>query len=148
MTQEQVADRVGKGPLEHHQRHATAHACPTRSSSCSLEGDLDMGHARAILGLAKANEMVTLARAVVTEKLTVRETEARVKALRPGYPLGPRRSRLQKRPSPEAKRWWRTCNAGSARRCVWSRRGQWKGSLEIEFFSYEDLERIIHLIKR
>ena len=47
-----------------------------------LEGrKLDMGHARALLGVTSARDQIALAREVVAKKLTVRDTERRVREL-------------------------------------------------------------------
>ena len=145
LTQEQVAERVGKD------RSTVANslrllALPNEVKQLVADGDLDMGHARAILGLSKPQEMVTLARAVVTEKLTVRETEARVKDQRPASST----TVAKKKPaaSPEAKRLVEDLQRRLGTKVRLVERGNGKGTLEIEFFSYEDLDRIIHLVKR
>lgn len=145
LTQEQVADRVGKD------RSTVANALrlltlPNEVKQLVLEGDLDMGHARAILGLAKPAEMVTVARAVVTEKLSVRETEARVKDLR-GL-SGGRPKRAAPRASPEARRLVEDLQRRLGTKVRLVEKGAGKGSVEILYFSYEDLERIVGLIKR
>lgn len=145
LTQEQIADRVGKD------RSTVANALrllalPNEVKQLLAEGDLDMGHARALLGLAKAAEMVGLARAVVTEKLTVRETEARVKAVRGG--AAPTKKKAQAKASPEARRLVEDLQRRLGTKVRLVERGGGKGTLEIDFFSYEDLDRIVHLIKR
>ncbi|MBL8922621.1 MAG: ParB/RepB/Spo0J family partition protein [Myxococcaceae bacterium] len=145
LTQEQVADRVGKD------RSTVANALrlltlPNEVKQLVLEGDLDMGHARAILGLSKPAEMVTVARAVVTEKLSVRETEARVKDLR-GQGAG-RQKRAAPRASPEARRLVEDLQRRLGTKVRLVEKGAGKGSVEILYFSYEDLERIVGLIKR
>lgn len=145
LTQEQIADRVGKD------RSTVANALrllalPNEVKQLLAEGDLDMGHARALLGLAKAAEMVGLARAVVTEKLTVRETEARVKAVRGG--AAPAKKKAQAKASPEARRLVEDLQRRLGTKVRLVERGGGKGTLEVDFFSYEDLDRIVHLIKR
>ncbi len=144
MTQEQVADRVGKN------RASVANALrllalPNEVKQLLIEGDLDMGHARAILGLSRPNDMVALARDVITDKLTVRETEARVKDQK-----GPSTSKKKQAPrvSPDAKRLIEDLQRRLGTRVMLHERGGGKGTLEIAFFSYEDLDRIIGLIKR
>ena len=144
LTQEQVAERVGKD------RSTVTNALrlltlPNEVKQLVADGDLDMGHARAILGLAKPPEMVALARAVVTEKLTVRETEARVKGQRPAGPAGAKKKPVT---SPEAKRLVEDLQRRLGTKVRLVEKGNGKGTLEIEFFSYEDLDRIIHLVKR
>jgi ParB family chromosome partitioning protein len=146
LTQEQVADRVGKD------RSTVANALrllglPNEVKQLLAEGDLDMGHARALLGLSKAGEMVTLARAVVTEKLTVRDIEAKVKALRNGG-AAPAKKKAQAKASPEARRLVEDLQRRLGTKVRLVERGGGKGTLEIDFFSYEDLDRIVHLIRR
>jgi len=145
LTQEQAADRVGKD------RSTVANALrllslPNEVKQLLIEGDLDMGHARAIVGLSKPAEMVALGRAVVTEKLTVRETEARAKLLKGG--VVPKKKRAQVRPSPEARKLVEDLQRRLGTKVRLVERGGGKGSLEIEFFSFEDLDRIIGLIRR
>jgi len=144
-TQDQVADRVGK------ERSTVANALrllslPNEVKSLLADGELDMGHARAILGLNKRDEMVAMGRAVVAERLSVRETESRVRSAR-----GPAESKKKKtahRTSPEAKRLVEDLQRRLGTRVRLVERGGGKGTLEIDFFSYEDLERITALIRR
>jgi ParB family chromosome partitioning protein len=77
LTQQQVADAVGKS------RVAVTNLLRLLNLSAPVrelldEGGLEMGHARALLGLP-APEQLALARTVVDQKLTVRETEKRVR---------------------------------------------------------------------
>jgi ParB family chromosome partitioning protein len=146
LTQEQVADRVGKD------RSTVANALrllglPNEVKQLLAEGDLDMGHARAILGASKASEQVALARAVVTEKLTVRQTEARVKALRPGA-AGPARKKGPAAASPEARKLVEDLQRRLGTKVRLTERGAGKGTVEIDYFSYEDLDRLVQLMKR
>jgi ParB family chromosome partitioning protein len=145
LTQEQVADRVGKD------RSTVANALrllslPNEVKQLLVERDLDMGHARAILGLSKPQEMVALARAVVADKLTVRETEARVKDAR-GV-ASPSKKRPVVKASPEAKRLVEDLQRRLGTKVRLVERGGGKGTLEVDFFSYEDLDRILGLIRR
>jgi ParB family chromosome partitioning protein len=146
-TQEQLADRVGKD------RSTVANALrlltlPNEVKQLVADGDLDMGHARAILGLSKPAEMVALARAVVGDKLTVRETEARVKSQKPAPAGAKKKAAAQVRASPEAKKLVEDLQRRLGTKVRLVERGNGRGTLEVEFFSYEDLDRIIHLIKR
>lgn len=143
-TQEQVADRVGKD------RSTVANALrllslPNEVKQLLVEGDLDMGHARAIVSLPRAADMVALARAVVTEKLTVRETEARAKAQKG---TSGRKPREAAKASPEARRLVEDLQRRLGTKVRLVEKGQGKGRLEIEYFSYEDLDRITGLIKK
>jgi ParB family chromosome partitioning protein len=148
MTQEQVADRVGKD------RSSVANSLrllqlPNEIKQLVVEGDLDMGHARAILGLGNTKEMVLLARQVVTEKLTVRETEARVKAAR-GTDGGSssKKKAAAGRPSPEARKLVEDLQRKLGTKVRLIEKGAGKGRLEVDFFSYEDLDRIVAVMRR
>ena len=107
-------------------------------------GQLDMGHARALLGLSKGSEMVSLAHSVVSEKLSVRETEARVKAGRTTAP----KKKAAVRQNPDARRLVEDLQRRLGTKVRLTERGSGKGTLEVDFFSYEDLDRIVALIKR
>ncbi len=78
MTQEQVAERVGKD------RSTVANSLrllklPDAVRHMVEEQQLSMGHARALLGLTTAGDMETVARTVVAKQLSVRATEALVR---------------------------------------------------------------------
>ncbi|MGV3623948.1 MAG: ParB/RepB/Spo0J family partition protein [Archangium sp.] len=145
MTQEAVADRVGKDRSSVANSLRLLHL-PNEVKQLLIEGDLDMGHARAILGLGSSKEMVLLARDVVTDKLTVRETEARVKGMRPGGASG--KKKQPAKGSPEAKKLIEDLQRRLGTKVRLLEKGNGKGTLEIEFFSYEDLDRLVALIRR
>jgi ParB family chromosome partitioning protein len=146
-TQEQVADRVGKA------RVSVANALrllglPDEVKGQLKAGALDMGHAKALLGLPKAAEIVSLARAVVAERLSVRETEARVREGRTQAPPAGVKKKASHRVSPEARRMVEDLQRKLGTKVRIVERGGGKGTLEVEFFSYEDLDRIVGLIRR
>jgi ParB family chromosome partitioning protein len=147
LTQEQVADRVGKDRSSVANSLRLLHL-PNEVKQLVAEGDLDMGHARAILGLGSSKEMVLLARDVVTDKLTVRETEARVKGAKNGHPVSVKKKGAAKHGSPEAKKLVEDLQRRLGTKVRLVERGGGKGTLEVEFFSYEDLDRIVALIRR
>lgn len=60
-----------------------------------IAGDLDMGHARALLSLDRAQQ-ITVAHQIVAKRLSVRDTEAMVKRLTSGLTPTPRRPRTEK----------------------------------------------------
>ncbi|EPN61320.1 ParB family protein, partial [Pseudomonas syringae pv. actinidiae ICMP 18807] len=84
LTQQQVADAVGKS------RVSVANllrliALPEAIKTMLSHGDLEMGHARALLGLSE-DRQVEGARHVVARGLTVRQTEALVRQWLSGKP--------------------------------------------------------------
>ena len=142
LTQDQVGERVGRD------RASVANALrllqlPDGVKELLASGALGMGHARALLGMGTGPELVTAAERIVREQLSVRETERIVRTTRAP-------SRSSSRP---------TAGSTAARAVVedlqrrlgtkvrlHDRGG--KGTLEIDFFSYEDLERILALLRR
>jgi|CXWL01.1.fsa_nt_gi ParB family chromosome partitioning protein len=143
-TQEQVANRVGK------ERSTVANALrllslPEEVKRMLGEGDLDMGHCRALLGVAKPSDMVALAKAAVAQAWSVRETESHVKE---GRPPAKATKKSANRASPEARRLIEDLQRKLGTRVHLKEKGAGKGVLGIEFFSYEDLDRIVALIRR
>jgi ParB family chromosome partitioning protein len=93
LTQEEVAKRVGK------ERSTVANALrllklPETVREAVRDGQLDMGHARALLGLEGEDAIRKAAERAIREGLSVRATEALVRSLT---------TRPAKKPSPGAK---------------------------------------------
>jgi ParB family chromosome partitioning protein len=142
LTQDQVGERVGRD------RTSIANALrllqlPDGVKALLASGALGMGHARALLGMESGAELVRTAERIVREQLSVRETERIVRSARPSAasptrkPAGSTAARavvedLQRRLGTKVR--------------LEDRGG--KGTLEIDFFSYEDLERILALLRR
>ena len=80
MTQDEVSKRVGKS------RSAIANSTrlldlPQEIADMLIDGKLSAGHARALLGLTKSEDLVKAANAVAEREMSVRATEALVKTL-------------------------------------------------------------------
>ena len=80
LTQEEVSERVGKA------RSSVTNTLrllelPETVVAYLKNGSISQGHARALLGLKNTDDMLPLAEKIVSEKLSVRETEAQVKVL-------------------------------------------------------------------
>ena len=91
LTQEQVADRIGKD------RSTVANAIrllklPPGARQLVEDGRLSMGHARALLGLDDVAAIERTARQVADRALSVRQTEALVKQARAPARARPRRA--------------------------------------------------------
>ena len=84
MTQEEIAQRMGKS------RPAIANALrltalPVLLREMVVDGDLSAGHARALLALPRVDLQEKAAQQVVSQELSVRQTEALVKKLQEGF---------------------------------------------------------------
>jgi ParB family transcriptional regulator, chromosome partitioning protein len=140
LTQEQVGERVGR------ERASVANALrllqlPAAVKELLASGALGMGHARALLGISQTGELIAAAERVVREGLSVRETERLVQARR--------RSKAVRKVSSHAasQAVVEDLQRRLGTKVRLAERGG-KGTLEIDFFSYEDLERILALLRR
>ena len=137
LTQEQIAGRVGK------ERSTVANALrllklPAEVRDAVRGGQLDMGHARALLGVDGADAVRRLAARAIREQLSVRSLEALVRAH--GRPAG-----KGKKPEESAStrdlvnRLQRRLGA----RCRVVARSAGSGRLEIDYTSLEELDGIL-----
>ena len=140
LTQEQVAERVGKS------RVAVANSVrllrlPDEIKSSLAQGQITEGHARAILALDQPDEQRKIWEEVLKRGLNVRQTEETVRRL----VAGPRPKRPDQSSSPETRaledRFRETL--GTKVQLYRSKRG---GRLVIHFYSEEDLQTLYELI--
>jgi ParB family transcriptional regulator, chromosome partitioning protein len=142
LTQEQAAVRVGKS------RSAVANylrlrQLPESIKASIVEGRLSMGHARALLGTDSAAQQNAAWQAIIRKELSVRQAEELVKRLRDGV-----QPEVEKKEGSEERHLGRVAEELSRRfgtRVQIKRRGK-RGKLEIEFFSNEDLDRLLQLL--
>ncbi|MGQ0506776.1 MAG: ParB/RepB/Spo0J family partition protein [Myxococcaceae bacterium] len=145
LTQEQVSTKVSKD------RSSVANSLrllslPDEVKGMLASGEINMGHARALLGSPKMPELVELARKVAADRLSVRETERLVKERRPES-----ESSSSKKPGTKTSASVRSVVEELQRvlgtKVRLSDRGG-KGTLEIDYFSYEDLDRLLALMRK
>lgn len=142
LTQEQVGERVGRD------RASVANALrllqlPDAVKELLASGALGMGHARALLGMVSGAELVKAAERIAREQLSVRETERIVRTSRTSTSAPARRPAG----SAAARAVVEDLQRRLGTKVRLEDRGG-KGTLEIDFFSYEDLERILALLRR
>ena len=138
LTQEQVAERVGKS------RPAVANAVrllklPEAIRESLRRGDIDEGHGKALAGLPEAKLAVRLWRRVVRRGMSVRETEAAAAALAGRVPRGTPKGELALDPNLQDLQDRLTRKLGARVRLRPRGRG---GILEIAYGDAEDLDRI------
>ena len=109
------------------------------------EGKLSMGHARALLGIDNSTQQMEAWRAVVKKDLSVRETEDLIRSLK-GEKKKPKVSRKSSEDlhllslADELSRHFGT-------KVVIKQRGR-AGRVEIEFYSNDDLDRLIERLRQ
>jgi ParB family chromosome partitioning protein len=143
LTQDQAAERVGKS------RSAVANflrlrQLPEPIQASIREGVLSMGHARALLGADNPAKQQAAWREVIAKKLSVRDTETLIKRLN-----------TEKKPGPvkeltPAQRYFNDISEDLSRhfgtKVHIQRKGK-KGRVEIEFFSDDDLDRLLGMLR-
>ena len=145
LTQDQAATRVGKS------RSAVANILRLRQLETPIkqsiaEGAISMGHARALLGLSGAAARQEAWRAIVSRQLSVRETEKLIRKLKRTP-----RTKPAAKPSASLDRHLASVSEELCRvygtKVSIRRRGQ-RGSVSIEFYSDDDLDRLISILKK
>lgn len=142
LTQEEVAHRVSKD------RSSVANTLRllalTEEARNALEADkISMGHARALLGLEDSRAQISMCNDIINKGLTVRRVEALVRQHknRSAIPkLGPAPTDPHVVSIEEALR--QQFGTGVSIK----RQGK-KGKIEIEFYSMDDLERLLDLLQ-
>lgn len=138
MTQQQLAEKVGKS------RAAVANTVrltglPSQVKQMVRDGALSEGHARAILSLDNEDAMLKMARDIVDNVLSVRQIEK--------VSSGKKRRRLIPKKQPtlvEMENYLKRLLGTSVR----INHGLKRGKIEIEYYSDDDLERLLDLMRK
>lgn len=144
LTQEACAERVGKD------RSSIANSLrllrlPDEVKDSLVDGSLNMGHARALLGLADDSAIRRAAAEVASKKLSVRQTEQLVRkekasTTKPEAKAGKETDQTHVRAVEEK------LQRALGTKVKLADRGKGRGRIEIEYFSYEELDRLIALL--
>ncbi len=141
LTQERVAERVGK------ERSTVTNALrllklPEDVRDAVREGRLEMGHARALLGLDGVEAIRRAAARVLREKLSVRATEALVREIAGGS--SPKKSAaVPDGDSPAIRALVNRLQRRLGCRCRVVPKTEVTGRLELEYTSLEELDGIL-----
>jgi len=141
LTQEQVAERMKK------ERSTVANylrmvKLPPDIQKAVRDGSLSMGHARAIIGLELVDQQLYVFREVIQKGLSVRQVEQLVKDMANERNPAKSSTPISKLP-PAYKRIEDNMASLFSTRVKLDRKKTGKGSIVIEFYSDEDLERIM-----
>jgi ParB family chromosome partitioning protein len=145
LTQEQVSQRVGK------ERSTVANALrllalPDDVKVMVADGSLSMGHARALLGVPRLPELQNLAKQVADKKLSVRDTERLVQQSRSSGKKDAGKSPPKQ--SPQVKSLVEELQRRLGTKVRLTERSPGKGTIEVDFFSYDDLDRLLKLLRK
>ncbi|TES53661.1 ParB/RepB/Spo0J family partition protein [Halalkalibacterium halodurans] len=142
MTQEQLAVRLGKS-RPHIANHLRLLQLPKVVQEFISEGKLSMGHGRALLGLVNKNEISSVLNKILEEKLSVRQVEALVQQMNERVSRGTKKTKPKLSPFLKERQDFLRSHFGTS---VAIKKGKKKGKIEIEFFSDDDLERILEML--
>lgn len=142
MTQEQIATSVGKS------RPAIANAMrllslPEQIIDFVASGELSTGHAKALMPLEK-EDMLALANKIISEELTVRQSESLVKKM-----LAPQKKPVafDREIELALKEMENTASSAVGNKVSISHTPKNKGKVEIRYHSVAELEKIIDILK-
>lgn len=138
-TQEQVADRVGKS------RSAVANILRLLNLSPFVQqkvrdDELSYGHARALLGIKSSQKQREVAEYILSKQLSVRETEKLVQEI--NEPTKKKNTKGQKEVNPFYREIEEHLQKKFGTKVTISA-GKKKGKIEIEYYSEEELERLL-----
>lgn len=139
-TQEQLAAEVGK------KRATVANMLrllnlPEVVQEQVADGSLTMGHARALLAFPTASQQITAARKIIKEGLSVRQAEKLAEGTKPGPP------REAKKKDPNIAALEDSLRRSLGTKVALKTTSPGKGRIEIEYFSLDELERIIAVLR-
>ncbi|MFC3041050.1 ParB/RepB/Spo0J family partition protein [Virgibacillus xinjiangensis] len=142
ITQEELSKRLGKS-RSHIANIVRLLSLPEQVIASINNGELSMGHGRALLGLKDKNKLIPLVNKIRHEKLNVRQVEKLINQL--NEQPAPKKVKekkdifIQERESVLRERLGTSVNI---------RQGKRKGKIEIEFHSNDDLERIMEVLEK
>ena len=144
LTQEQLANRIGKS------RSAVANflrlrQLPNPIKDSLIENTLSMGHARALLAAESTAQQTSAFRAIITKGLSVRQTEALIRRLKSEKKKAKNLNRNQ------TDRYLLSLSEELSRQFgtkVQIRRQGQKGKVEFEFYSDNDLDRLLTIFNQ
>jgi len=144
LAQEEIAKRVGKS------RPAIANSLrllklPPEIKSALKSGNISAGHARAILGVRKSLQMMTLYQKVIRSGLNVRQTEELVKNIAESSKELQKIQKSAPRNSEIVQIENNLISKFGTKVVIQKKRGG-KGKIQIEFYSDSDFQRILDIL--
>lgn len=146
LKQDEVAERVSKS------RTAVTNSMrllklDERVQQMVIDDLITTGHARALLAIADSEKQYNLAQQIFDEKLSVRETEKLVKKIQNQKPEVPKKQQENNNMSIFYEDMEQKLKAIMGTKVAIHYKGKEKGKIEIEYYSNNELERIIDLFQ-
>lgn len=140
LTQDELSDKVGKdrATIANYLRLLKL---PDEIKRLLSEEKLSMGHAKALLGVEQRQRQIDIARAIVSNSLNVREVENHIRDFEKQKP----RKRKEDPVDPNVKDIEDKLRDHLGTKVKITHRGK-KGKIEIEYYSLEELDRLLDII--
>ena len=145
LTQEEIAGRVSKNraTITNSMRLLKL---DSRVQQMLVDGQISSGHARALLGLEDGERQYQAAKKIIQENLSVRDVEKLVKFLN-----RPEKEKKEPEKGPDINLIYKQIEDKlktiMGTKVVINRKDKNKGRIEIEYYSQDELERIIELME-
>lgn len=144
LTQEELSKRLGKS-RPHIANHLRLLALPEKVQDLITAGKISMGHGRALLGLKNKDKYQAVVEKIIKDGLNVRQLEKLVQQLNEDVPRETKKVKEEKNVFIRETESVLREKLGTT---VLIKRTKKKGKIEIEFFSDEDLERILAVLDK
>jgi len=145
MTQEELSLKVGKS-RSHIANFLRLLQLPSEIKDCVSRGTLSMGHARAIITITNPKVQKELAKKAIDENWNVRQLEEAVQTIQASKSEGTKKVKQRKRDpfissvEEELRELFQTT--------VKVKHDRTKGKIEIAYYSLDDFERLLELLKK
>lgn len=139
LTQEQVSYSVGKS-RPYITNSLRLLKLPEEVRTLTASGEISVGHAKALAAVKDRDKQITLAKKTAKDGLSVRQIELMAKETK-----APARKAPKAKKSADEKKIEEDMKNALGTKVNLNRKGK-KGKIEIEFYSDEELERLIELI--
>jgi ParB family transcriptional regulator, chromosome partitioning protein len=144
LTQEELSKRVGKS-RSHIANYLRLLHLPAAVRAMIANDTLTMGHGKVLSGLKKREKIILVAEKIIKEKLNVRQLEQLVQQINENVPRETKKKKpekkdlfLKEKENVLSEHFGTMVNITKKKK---------KGKVEIEFYSEEDLQRIIDILE-
>lgn len=145
LKQEEVAERVSKSRTAVTNSMRLLKLCDDVQKMV-VEDKLSTGHARAILSIEDPEEQFTLAKKIYNEKMSVRDVEKYIKNM--NKPVKPKKEENKSLSVIYQDVEDKLKSSLGTKVSVSSKDGNGSGKIEIEFYTHDDLDRIIEILMK
>ena len=147
LKQDEVAERVAKSRTAVTNSMRLLKLCDDVQQMV-IEGMISTGHARALISIKDPEQQYNIAQQIFDEKLSVRDVEKLVKNLNKPAKVSSKKETIDKSLEAVYQDIEENLKQKLSTKVSITSKGNGAGKLEIEFYSHDDLERLMDLLSR